>query len=132
MIAPPSDKHSDENNYIQDAVLLKHNDSIRMVVGILVAVTTVIAAMYLVSVIVNEDPFGIKPTKEALQLQSDYHELVQLSEVNFDGSGIRICIVDSGIDTTHDDISGMNLHAWRDFIDNREAVSYTHLTLPTK
>ena len=72
MIVPPSDEISDENNYIEDAVLLKHNDKIRMVVGILVAVTTVIAAMYLVSFIVNEDPFGIKPTKEALQLQSDY------------------------------------------------------------
>lgn len=120
MIVPPSDEISDENNYIEDAVLLKHNDKIRMVVGILVAVTTVIAAMYLVSFIVNEDPFGIKPTKEALQLQSDYRELVQLNEVKLDGSGIRICIVDSGIDTSHDDISGMNLYAWRDFIDNRE------------
>ena len=63
MIVPPSDEISYENNYIEDAVLLKHNDKIRMVVGILLAVTTVIAAMYLLSFIVNEDPFGINTTK---------------------------------------------------------------------
>ncbi|MBT5255223.1 MAG: S8 family serine peptidase [Euryarchaeota archaeon] len=33
------------------------------------------------------------------------------------GKGIRVCIVDSGIDKSHDDLEGINLVGWMDFVN---------------
>ena len=39
-----------------------------------------------------------------------------------DGTGVKVCIVDSGIDTSHPDLSGINLVAWRDFVGNQDSA----------
>ena len=56
----------------------------------------------------------------ALEAQEVYGELIQTNIKGLDGTGVRVCIVDSGIDTTHQDLAGINLVAWRDFVNNQE------------
>lgn len=115
----PSDNQSFDE--IPEATLISHNDSLRPILGILLAITVILATGYLIALVIEENPFGIRPTSEALEAQSVYQELVQIDEVGGDGTGVKVCIVDSGIDTSHADLSGVNLVAWRDFVGSQDS-----------
>ena len=107
---------------IQDAHLLTYNHSSKRFVGFMVGLTVllVFSSGYLIEVFKENNPFAIRPTAGALEAQEVYGELIQTNIKGLDGTGVRVCIVDSGIDTTHQDLSGMNLVAWRDFVNNQE------------
>ena len=107
---------------IQDAHLLTYNHSSKRFVGFMVGLTVllVFSSGYLIEVFKDNNPFAIRPTAGALEAQEVYGELIQTNVKGLDGTGVRVCIVDSGIDTTHQDLSGMNLVAWRDFVNNQE------------
>lgn len=48
-----------------------------------------------------------------------YDSLVQFDQVGeYSGDGVLVCIVDSGIDLTHPDLSNLVLRGWKDFIGN--------------
>ena len=116
------DSTSDNQSFdeIPEATLLSHNESLRPIVGIFLAITVVLATGYLIALVIEENPFGVRPTSEALEAQSVYQDLVQIDEVSGDGTGVKVCIVDSGIDTSHPDLSSMNLVAWQDFVANQD------------
>ena len=107
---------------IQDAHLLTYNHSSKRFVGFMVGLTVllVFSSGYLIEVFKENNPFAIRPTAGALEAQEVYGELIQTNIKGLDGTGVRVCIVDSGIDTTHQDLAGINLVAWRDFVNNQE------------
>ena len=107
---------------IQDAHLLTYNHSSKRFVGFMVGLTVllVFSSGYLIEVFKDNNPFAIRPTAGALEAQEVYGELIQTNIKGLDGTGVRVCIVDLGIDTTHKDLSDMNLVAWRDFVNNQE------------
>ena len=107
---------------LQDAHLLTYKHTSKRFVGFMVGLTVllVFSSGYLIEVFKDNNPFAIRPTAGALEAQEVYGELIQTNIKDLDGTGVRVCIVDSGIDTTHKDLSGMNLVAWRDFVNNQE------------
>lgn len=58
--------------------------------------------------------------------QQTYSDLVQFSDIGYDGSGVLVCIVDSGIDLGHADLSHLQLVGWKDFINNRPSSYDDH------
>ena len=109
-------------NQIPNATLLEHKDTSRRTLVILVGVSLVLvfSSAYLIEVFKENNPFAPRPTGDALVAQEVYSELVQIDEQSLDGSGVKVCIVDSGIDPSHRDLSRMNLVAWRDFVNNQQ------------
>ena len=107
---------------IPDAHLMTYQHTSKRFVGIMVGLTVllVFSSGYLIEIFKDNNPFAIRPTAGALESQEVYGELIQTNIKGLDGTGVRVCIVDSGIDTTHEDLSGMNLVAWRDFVNNQE------------
>ena len=65
--------------------------------------------------------FGGPP--QSLQLWEDqYREMTGLDDVTgLDGSGIGICIVDTGIDANHPDLEHVNIVSWIDMIGGEES-----------
>lgn len=107
---------------IQDAHLLTYTHTSKRFVGFMVGLTVllVFSSGYLIEIFKENNPFAIRPTEGALESQEVYGELIQSDIKGLDGTGVRVCIVDSGIDTSHKDLSGINLVAWRDFVNNQE------------
>ena len=108
-----------ENNDVLDAKLLSHNQSIRVFVVISIGILLILTTGYLATVVIKENPFGPRPSDFALEYQEDYSTLIQGDDLDLDGEGVRVCIVDSGIDTSHSDLKDINLVAWRDFIQEQ-------------
>ena len=60
------------------------------------------------------------PSALVLEKEEDFDKLVNYDSVDYlTGSGVDVCMVDSGIDMAHSDLSNLNLAEWSDFIGSR-------------
>lgn len=60
------------------------------------------------------------PSALVLEKEEDYDKLIEYDSVdNLSGNGVDVCMVDSGIDMTHSDLSDLNLADWSDFIASK-------------
>jgi len=57
------------------------------------------------------------PPSALLTWEGEYRSLTGLDEVQGDGTGVILCIVDSGIDMEHPDLKNLELAGWLDAID---------------
>ena len=62
------------------------------------------------------------PSALVLEKEEDFDELVQFDYVDrYSGDGVDVCMVDSGIDMSHSDLSNLKLADWSDFIASRDS-----------
>ncbi|MDC0055528.1 S8 family serine peptidase [Deltaproteobacteria bacterium] len=96
-------------------------DSLRMLFTWLIGITIIVAAGIGYVVIKNwlQDSMVSGPPAELLANQAAFNQLIQLDEVDgLTGQGVTMCIVDSGIDMSHEALKNVNLAGWKDFIGN--------------
>ena len=97
----------------------KKNGRVRQIVSISVALLLILISMYLVNVLFKGEASILYP-KELRQYESDFNSQLSLEGIDYDGSGVSLCIVDSGIDMTHSAFKSLELKGWQDFIGNSE------------
>ena len=62
------------------------------------------------------------PSALVLEKEEDYDNLVEFDSVdNLSGDGVDVCMVDSGIDMSHNDLSNLKLEDWSDFIGSESS-----------
>ena len=60
------------------------------------------------------------PSALVLEKEEDFDKLIEYDSVDYlSGNGVDVCMVDSGIDMTHSDLSDINLADWSDFIASK-------------
>ena len=72
----------------------------------------------------NEELIG--PGTFLTSRQYNYEKISGFTDIELTGKGIVVCIVDSGIDLTHPDLSHLELKGWKDFIDSRTDIYDDH------
>ena len=60
------------------------------------------------------------PASALLTWEDEYRDLTGLDSVQGDGTGVVLCIVDSGIDMGHPDLEGLELAGWLDAVDGAD------------
>ena len=108
-----SSLHS-ENSSLQSDLTI-----VRKIVSLSVVISLLLTVGYIGSVLMEEGILDIRPSDSALNSQTKYQNLIEFDNMTLTGKGVRVCIVDSGIDATHDDLAGMNLVGWKDFVDGK-------------
>jgi serine protease AprX len=109
-----------DDEFVQSNELTKNDDSLLMVS----AIVTILIALLLLSVsmiylwpgIGNISASG--PSGALITWESEYREITGLNEIhNLDGTGVILCIVDSGIDIDHPGFEGIEIAGWKDFVN---------------
>ena len=104
---------STENNDLENSQdLEKNNDAIGMVIGISVTlVSTFVVAVVLLWVwaSISGEILGLNPPQALVSWVEEYRDLTGLNSLDgLDGTGVSLCIVDSGINIDHPDMANMN------------------------
>ena len=90
-------------------------------IGLLVVLASSIALLYAWK---GDDGFIIAgPSTALVSWEWEYRELVGANNDSvkvLDGTGVIVCVVDSGIDLSHPDLRGMGLLGWRDSVNGIE------------
>tara|TARA_B100000959_G_scaffold269504_1_gene315331 strand:- start:29 stop:1216 length:1188 start_codon:yes stop_codon:yes gene_type:complete len=101
--------------------------SLRMLISWLLGITIIVAAGIAYVTIAGwmEDSINSGPSSILLAEQAAFSKLIQLDEVesldvgSLNGAGVTLCIVDSGIDMSHEALKDVELKGWRDFISSK-------------
>ena len=79
----------------------------------------ILAAGYLVAVVMTDGAILLRPSELALERHSDYNDLVNVPGSGSNAPDITVCIVDSGISMEHSGFSELQLAGWKDFVNNQ-------------
>jgi len=86
-------------------------------VGLILIISSSVA-YYLIQK-VNQEVLS-RPHSDYLEWQDDFRTISGLDNVTgLTGSGVRTCVVDTGIEIGHVDFAGKQLTGWKDFINDR-------------
>ena len=101
--------------------------SLRIAISICLSILLLVTGSVLIIAINNwvNDEF-IGPNTELTSRQTAYNSLVEfdkMSDYGLTGNGVTVCIVDSGIDLSHDDLKSANILKWKDFV-NQNSTPY--------
>jgi subtilisin family serine protease len=100
----------------------KSKDAIGIVIGISVTLVTTFALAVIILwawTTINGGILGLNPPQALLTWEDEYRDLTGVNSLEgLDGTGVSLCIVDSGIDINHPDLANINLIGWKDVINS--------------
>ena len=100
----------------------RDDDVFKLLVGF--SVTLVSAFVFAVILLwlfitMNGGAFGFSPPQSLVTWEDEYKDMTGINNIEgLDGTGISLCIVDSGIDTSHPDLENIKLLGWNDVINS--------------
>ena len=115
-IPPWNDLKAQTNPVVEEAADIR---AIKIVVSVTLGVTLLLAAGYLAAVVISDGAILLRPSELALERHEAYESLVNHPQDDLRGNGVVVCIVDSGIDTTHSDLADARMGGWKDFVNGR-------------
>ena len=97
------------------------DDAIKIVVGVsLTLITTFVFAVVILWAVstIGGTILGLNPPQALVTWEDEYRDITGINSVEYlDGTGVTLCIVDSGINIEHPDLANINLIGWKDVIN---------------
>ena len=91
---------------------------VRKIVSIASGIMLILVAGFLYSVIVGDALSFIKPRDALIESEDAYQDLIKMPS-DLTGEGVRVCIVDTGIELDHPDLKGFELKGWTDVVQGK-------------
>ncbi|DAC62434.1 MAG TPA: S8 family serine peptidase, partial [Candidatus Thalassarchaeaceae archaeon] len=102
----------------------KNDDAIKIVVGVsLTLITTFVFAVVILWALstISGTILGLNPPQALVTWEDEYRDITGINSVeNLDGTGVTLCVVDSGINIEHPDLANINLIGWKDVINSMQ------------
>ena len=102
----------------------KNDDAIKIVVGVsLTLITTFVFAVVILWALstISGTILGLNPPQALVTWEDEYRDITGINSVeNLDGTGVTLCVVDSGINIEHPDLANINLIGWKDVINTMQ------------
>ena len=91
---------------------------VRRIVSIATAVLLILVAGFAYNIIAGDGLTFVKPSDALIESEQTYRELINLPS-GYSGSGVNVCIVDTGMELNHPDLEGFDVAAWVDIVQGK-------------
>lgn len=98
--------------------LEKDLEIVRRVVSVATAVLLILVAGFAYNIIAGDGLTFVKPSDALIESEQTYRELINLPS-GYSGSGVNVCIVDTGMELNHPDLKGFDVAAWVDIVQGK-------------
>ena len=98
--------------------LEKDLEIVRRIVSVATAALLILVAGFAYNIIVGEGLTFVKPSDSLIQSEQTYRELINVPS-DFTGSGVDVCIVDTGMELNHPDLEGFDVAGWVDIVQGK-------------
>ena len=82
------------------------------------AVLLILVAGFAYNIIAGDGLTFVKPSDALIESEETYRELINLPS-GYSGSGVNVCIVDTGMELNHPDLEGFDVAAWVDIVQGK-------------
>ncbi len=114
-----------ENEVEEITTTKTKDDALKLLFGISATLlTTFLLAVILLWVWASASGvvLGLNPAQSLITWEEEYKDLTGMNEIDgLDGTGVSVCIVDSGIELSHPDLANVNFVGWYDVISTTDS-----------
>ena len=112
------DRESNVLNETLTPQLEKDLEIVRRIVSVATAGLLVLVAGFAYNIIVGDGLTFVKPSDSLLQSEQTYRDLINIPG-EYTGSGVDVCIVDTGMELNHPDLEGFDVAGWVDVVQGK-------------
>ncbi|MED5496932.1 MAG: S8 family serine peptidase [Candidatus Thermoplasmatota archaeon] len=91
---------------------------VRRIVSVATAALLILVAGFAYNIIAGDGLTFVKPSDALIESEQTYRELINLPS-GYSGSGVNVCIVDTGMELNHPDLEGFDVAAWVDIVQGK-------------
>lgn len=112
------DRESNVLNETLTPQLEKDLEIVRRIVSFATAGLLVLVAGFAYNIIVGDGLTFVKPSDSLIQSEQTYRDLINIPG-EYTGSGVDVCIVDTGMELNHPDLEGFDVAGWVDVVQGK-------------
>ena len=112
------DRESNVLNETLTPQLEKDLEIVRRIVSVATAALLILVAGFAYNIIVGDGLTFVKPSDSLIQSEQTYRDLINIPG-EYTGSGVDVCIVDTGMELNHPDLEGFDVAGWVDVVQGK-------------
>ncbi len=98
--------------------LEKDLEIVRRIVSVATAALLILVAGFAYNIIVGDGLTFVKPSDALIESEQTYREMINIPS-GYSGSGVNVCIVDTGMELNHPDMEGFEVAGWVDIVQGK-------------
>jgi serine protease AprX len=112
------DRESNVLNETLTPQLEKDLEIVRRIVSVATAALLILVAGFAYNIIVGDGLTFVKPSDSLIQSEQTYRDMINIPG-EYTGSGVDVCIVDTGMELNHPDLEGFDVAGWVDVVQGK-------------
>lgn len=98
--------------------LEKDLEIVRRIVSVATAALLILVAGFAYNIIVGDGLTFVKPSDALVESEQTYREMINIPSA-YSGSGVNVCVVDTGMELNHPDLEGFEVTGWVDIVQGK-------------